>query len=78
MVFAPNDDPMQIDKTRFKPLIEQEKQRQHVTYLCLYCGEPSHVDGVYPNKCVQHATRTTTSTTTQGPKEKGNKNIQYK
>jgi hypothetical protein len=25
MVSTPNDNPMQIDKTQFKPLIEQEK-----------------------------------------------------
>jgi hypothetical protein len=27
MLFAPNDDPMQINKTRFKLLTEHEKQR---------------------------------------------------
>jgi hypothetical protein len=26
MVCVPNDDPMQIDKTQFKPLTKQEKQ----------------------------------------------------
>jgi hypothetical protein len=36
MVFALNDDPMQIDKTWLKPLIEQEKQCWHVNNLsCL-------------------------------------------
>jgi len=33
MVFAPNDDPMQIDKTQFKPLIKREKQHRHVKNL---------------------------------------------
>jgi len=75
MVFAPNDDPMEIDHTWFKPLIEQEKQRQHVNNLCLYYGKSSHMINDYPNKCVQHATRTTTSTTTQGLEEKGNKDV---
>jgi hypothetical protein len=33
MVFAPNDDPMQIDKIWFKPFIEHEKQCQHANNL---------------------------------------------
>jgi hypothetical protein len=34
---SPKDDPMHIDKTRFKPLIEQEKQRRHTNliYVCI-------------------------------------------
>jgi hypothetical protein len=35
MVFTPNDDPMQIDKKKFKPLIKQEKQCQHVNNFCI-------------------------------------------
>jgi len=73
--FAPNDDPKQIDKTRFKPLIEQEKQCQHVNNLYLYCGELSHIAGVCPKKCVQHVATATTSTTTQGLQEKGNEDV---
>jgi hypothetical protein len=76
MVFAPNDNPMQIDKTRLKPLTKQEKQCQRVNNLGLYYGKPCHITGVYPKKRVQHAVCATTSTTTQRPKEKGNKDIQ--
>ena len=33
---------MQIDATRFKPLMEQEKKRRREENLCLYCGQPGH------------------------------------
>jgi len=75
MVFAPNDNPMWINKTWFKPLTKQEKQCQHANNLCLYCGKSSHIINACPNKRVQHVARTTTSITTQGPKEKGNKDV---
>jgi hypothetical protein len=77
MVFTPNEDPMKIDKTQFKPFIKQEKQRQHVNNICLYCGKLSHTFGACPNKCVQHAPCTTTSTIVQGLEEKGNKDVQF-
>jgi hypothetical protein len=73
MVFAPNDDLMQIDKTWFKP--KQDKQRRRVNNLCLYCGKLGHIVGDCPKKHVQHATCTITSTNKQGPKEKGNKDV---
>jgi hypothetical protein len=76
MVFAPNDNLMQINKTWFKPLTKQEKQCPHVNNFCLYCEEPGHIAGAYPKKCVQHVACATTSTTTQGLKEKGNKDVQ--
>jgi len=47
--------PMQIDKTRFKPLIKQEKQHRRTNYLCLYCGEPSHLVYECLKKCGPHA-----------------------
>jgi hypothetical protein len=72
MVFAPNDDPMQIDKTQFKPFIEQEKQRWHVNNLCLYSQKLGHTANACLKKCVQHAI---TSTTTQGMEENGNKDV---
>ncbi len=49
MVFAPNDDPMQINKTWLKPFIEQDKQCWHVNNLCLYCEKSSHITSVSPN-----------------------------
>jgi len=76
MVSTPNDDPMQIDKTQFKPLTKQDKQHQHVNNLYLYYGKLGHIVGVCPNKCVQHATHPITSTTTQGLEEKGNEDVQ--
>lgn len=58
------DDPMQIDETRFKHLIEQEKQRWCNIYVYIYCGRPSHV--VYeclkkPGPHTTHATFLTNS-----------------
>jgi hypothetical protein len=61
---TPNDDPMQIDKTRFKPLTKQDKQRQCVNNFYLYYEEPSHIAGVYLKKRVHHAMHATTFTTT--------------
>jgi hypothetical protein len=75
MVFAHNDDPMQIDKTWFKPFIEHEKQCWRVNNPCLYCGEPRHIIGGFRKKCVQYVTHATTSTTTQGLEEKGNEDV---
>jgi hypothetical protein len=48
------DDPLQINKTQFKPPIEQENQHRHTNNLCLYYEEPSHVDCEYLKKCGQH------------------------
>jgi hypothetical protein len=67
MMSTPNDDPMQIDKTQFKPFIEQKKQHRRINNLCLYYGSLGHIASAYPNKCVQHVARATTSTITQGP-----------
>jgi hypothetical protein len=44
------DDPMQIDQTRFKPFMEQEKWWRHVNKLCMNCGEPGHTTTNCPNK----------------------------
>jgi hypothetical protein len=44
------DDPMQIDSTRFKSLIQEEKYRRRSKGLCLYCGEPNHIAQNCPNK----------------------------
>ncbi len=54
MVSTSNDHPMQIDKTRFKPLVEHENQCWRVNNLCLYYGKVGHIVGAYLNKCVQH------------------------
>jgi hypothetical protein len=77
MVSALNDDPMQIDKTQFKPFTKQEKQNQRLNNLYLYYGELGHIMGAYPKKHVQHVACATTSTTTQRPKEKGNEDVQF-
>jgi hypothetical protein len=45
-----NDDPMQIDQTKFKPLMEQEKQWQRVNKLCMYCEKLGHITTNYPKK----------------------------
>jgi hypothetical protein len=50
----PKEDPMQIDRTRFKPLMKQEKQRQHTNNLCLYCGKLGRVACKCPKKCGSH------------------------
>jgi hypothetical protein len=52
----PKDNPMQINKTRFKPFTEQEKQHQRTNNLCLYCEEPGHVVHECPKKHGPHAT----------------------
>jgi 6-phosphogluconolactonase/glucosamine-6-phosphate isomerase/deaminase len=77
VVFTSNDDPMQIDKTRFKPLIEHEKQCQRINNFCLYCGKLGHIASVCPNKRVQHATCTTTPTIIQGLEEEGNEDVKF-
>jgi hypothetical protein len=41
---------MQIDKTRFKPLMKQKKQRQPTNNLYLYCEELGHVVHECPKK----------------------------
>jgi len=36
LVTSPKDDPMHINKTRFKPFTEQEKQRQRTNnFVCI-------------------------------------------
>jgi hypothetical protein len=35
--------PMQINATKFKPLIEAEKLRRRTNNLCLYCGNLGHI-----------------------------------
>jgi hypothetical protein len=49
---------MQIDKTKFKPFMEQEMQCQHTNNLCLYYGEPSHVVRECPKKHEPFVART--------------------
>jgi hypothetical protein len=41
----------------------------------LYCGKLGHIPSACPNKRVQHATRTTTSTIIQGLEKKRNKDV---
>ena len=45
-VFSKNQEsrpePMQIDATHYKRLIQEEKQRRRQEGLCLYCGKPNH------------------------------------
>ncbi len=65
LVTLPKDDPMHIDKTRFKPLMEQEKQCQHTNNLCLYCGKQDDVIRECPKKHGPHA-----PCTNPQPKEK--------
>jgi hypothetical protein len=38
----PLDNPMHLDVTRFKPLIQEEKDCRWKEGLCLYCREPRH------------------------------------
>ncbi len=76
MVSAPNDNPMQIDKTQFKPFTKQEIQSQRLNNFCLYYGELGHITGAYPKKHIQHVACAITSTITQRPEEKGNEDIQ--
>jgi hypothetical protein len=75
VVSTPNDDPMQISKTWFKPLTNENKQRWHVNNLYLYYAELGRIASACPKKCVQHVTFATTSTTTKGLKKKGNKDV---
>jgi hypothetical protein len=54
LVTLPKEDPVHIDKTRFKPFMKQEKQHQQINNLCLYCGKPSHVVCECPKKFGPH------------------------
>jgi hypothetical protein len=74
-VSTSNDNPVQINKTQFKPFIEQENQCWSVNNLCLYYGELGHIVGACLKKCVQHVTHDTIPTITQGLEEKGNENV---
>jgi hypothetical protein len=49
---------MQIDKTRFKPLMEQEKQHRRTRNLCLYYEKLGHVVHKCPKKHVPHVAHT--------------------
>ncbi len=77
MVFAHNDNPMQIEKTWFKPFTKHEKQCWCVNNLCLYCGELRHIIGGCQNKRFQYVAHATTFTSIQGIEEKGSENIQF-
>ena len=35
--------PMEIDNTRFQPLLDAQRQHQRDNGLCVYCGTPGHV-----------------------------------
>ncbi len=45
--------PMQIDATKFKPLTEAEKLRRRTNNMCLYYGNPGHIDRQCPQKLVK-------------------------
>jgi len=70
----PKYNPIQIDKTRFKPFMEQKKQCQHTNNLCLYCGELGYVVRECPKKHGPHITRVTSITNSQ-PKDSKNKHV---
>jgi len=58
MATSPKENPMHIDKTKFKPIMEQEKQSWHTNNLGLYCGKLIHVIRECPKKHGPHATHT--------------------
>jgi hypothetical protein len=66
---------MQIDKIRFNPFIEQEKQCQHINSLCLYYGEPGHVVCECPKKSCPHVVCAISVTNPQ-PEKLGNEHVQ--
>ncbi|CAG8780078.1 2024_t:CDS:2 [Cetraspora pellucida] len=46
----PLTEPMQIDTLRYKPLLDEEKNRRRANRLCLYCGEQGHIAKGCSNK----------------------------
>jgi hypothetical protein len=70
----PKDNPMNIDNTRFKPFMKQEKQCQRTNNLYLYRGKPNHVVRECPKKCGPHATHVIFITNPQ-PKESKNEHV---
>ncbi len=44
---------MQIDATKFKPLIEAEKLCRRTNNMCVYCGNPGHIARQCPQKLVK-------------------------
>jgi hypothetical protein len=56
---------MQIDKTIFKPFMEQKKQHQRTNNLCLYYGKLGHVARECPKKCGPHVACTISITNPQ-------------
>ncbi len=44
---------MQIDAAKFKPLTEAEKLRRRTNNLCVYFGNPGHIDHQCPQKLVK-------------------------
>jgi hypothetical protein len=69
------DDPMQIDQTQFKPLMEQQKQWWCVDKLCMHYGEPGHIATNCPKKQLSHTTQAT-SIHTPSVEVSRNENVQ--
>jgi len=63
--------PMQIDATKFKPLIEAKKLHRQANNMCLYCGNPGHITHQCPQKLVKLQVQAV-----ETPQELENKNIQ--
>jgi hypothetical protein len=74
--FTSKDNPMQIDQTQLKPLMEQNKQWQCVNKSCMYYGKPSHIATNYPKKQLLYITWTTSIHTPPAPQNLGNEDVQ--
>jgi hypothetical protein len=74
MSSTPKDDPMQINKTQFKPFKKYEKQHQYINNICLYCKYPSRVAQDCLKKHGQHGTHAIFTTNLQLEKSR-NKHV---